>query len=292
MVEKATFQIGYVMLWRTDENGDKATFLDLDYLGDGGTYCVKHQPTNCQTPKKAVAFVVEQKAGFPDIWQEVTKLDWDQTVPPPPPRGPAPQGLAAADTEPGPIPGSSARNVLQIEAVKFDPSSQQYRLVDSFGAIRDNVGLYNTVYVPDLFADTNHDGLMDDRDVLYSLVDLTIYLKSVPTFTLGQSFTIVDGLVAELPGMQFSTSPFVFDPIHGFTTTGLFSSGDAVVGQPGRSALAGSSDGESDSEHGLTAIPEPATWLSMLLGFGLLGWRLRWPLTRRSTVIPGAAAKA
>jgi len=51
-----------------------------------------------------------------------------------------------------------------------------------------------------------------DDDVLYSLVDLNTYLNSIPSFSLGDSFAVVDGTTPALPGMSFSTTPFASIP--------------------------------------------------------------------------------
>ena len=62
------------------------------------------------------------------------------------------------------------------------------------------------VSVPDLWADTNGDGMIGSGDILYSLVDLRAYLNGgngpVPAFVPSESFTIVNGRVASLPGIM------------------------------------------------------------------------------------------
>src|SRR5579859_547095 len=50
---------------------------------------------------------------------------------------------------------------LSLEAVVFDPTSGAYSLEDLFGRLRADVGLYAEVDIPDLYADTNGDGVLD-----------------------------------------------------------------------------------------------------------------------------------
>jgi len=139
---------------------------------------------------------------------------------------------------------------LSIESVLFDPESGTYELVNVFGTLADRQITYE-VRIPDLFGDTDNNGILGEGDVLYSLVDLNIYLNSIPSFSLGNSFTIANGTTSALPGMSFSTTPFDFDPGTGFSGTPY--SGTAVA----------------EGEHGVTVIPEPNT--VALLGIGLLG---------------------
>ena len=66
--------------------------------------------------------------------------------------------------------------------------------------------------MPDLYADTNGDGVIGTGDNLYSLINLNDALTvPEPSFSLGDPFNIVNGRVAELPSMYFSSTPFVFD---------------------------------------------------------------------------------
>ena len=147
---------------------------------------------------------------------------------------------------------------LSIEAVVPDPTTGGFGIANIFGVLAGTVGLETVVPIPDLFADTNGDGVLGTGDILYSVVDLNVYLSSIPTFTLGEEFDIVGGVVAGLPGMQFSSTPFTFDP-----NTGDFT-GTPVT-------LAGFADAEHDPE----AIPELSTWSLLAAGFTLLAF-LRW----------------
>lgn len=148
---------------------------------------------------------------------------------------------------------------LSIEALVFDATLGQYQLFNIFGVIEQFVG-YKEVYIPDLFADTNGDGSLGDGDVLYSLVDLVSYLPALPSVDLGKSYTIVNGQVPELPGMLFSTTPFTFDAITGFSWSPL--------------------DGQGITEglHGVAATPEPSTILLLGSGMAGLAWfgRRKW----------------
>ena len=154
-----------------------------------------------------------------------------------------------------PLSAGGEISVLSIEAVTLDLSTGKFGTANIFSVLADKVGLDTAVPIPDLFADTNGDGELGTGDILYSVVDLNTYLLSIPTFTLGEAFDIVGGTVAGLPGMQFSSTPFTFNPDTGdFTGT--------PVTMPGY----------ADALHDPEAIPEPATWSLLALGFLVLGW--------------------
>lgn len=107
--------------------------------------------------------------------------------------------------------------------------------------------------IPDAFTLNvvpDSDGLF----TLYSLVNILEFVPAQVDFTLGDVFNITDGLSALLPGMQFSTTPFDFDSLTGFTGTPY--SGEVTI-----LAL-----------HSLSAVAEPAT-LALLgvAGLALLG---------------------
>ena len=131
---------------------------------------------------------------------------------------------------------------LSIEAVVFDPAANVFVLESIFGRLAERLGVGVSVTIPDLFADTNGDGIIGGGDLLYSLVDLNVYLNSVPDFALGDTFDIINGTVAGLTGMMFSSTPFSFDANRGF------SSGTPFSGL-----------GETDSTHEISAIPEPSS---------------------------------
>jgi hypothetical protein len=139
---------------------------------------------------------------------------------------------------------------LSIESMVFDPVRGTYELVNVFGTLADRQITYE-VRIPDLFGDTDNNGILGEGDVLYSLVDLNIYLNSIPNFSLGDSFAVINGTTSALPGMSFSTTPFDFDPGTGFSGTPY--SGTAVA----------------EGEHGVTVIPEPSA--IVLIGIGLIG---------------------
>lgn len=140
---------------------------------------------------------------------------------------------------------------LRLESLFYNSASNTYSLQDLFGTIQHRLGNFAVVKVPDLYADTNGDGTLGSGGVLYSLVDMNAYLNNIPSFTEGGTFSIVNGTVAGLPGMLFSTTDFTFDPSTGFSGTDF--TGDGVV----------------ESEHDLESVPEPGSLL--LLGSGVLG---------------------
>jgi hypothetical protein len=148
------------------------------------------------------------------------------------------------------------RSNLSIESYVIDPTTGKYVLHNIWGTIAAQVGEYHTVAIPDLY-ETDALGNILDNVTLYSLVNLETYIGSAPTFVEGQRFNVVDGLVAGLPGMFFSTTPFTFDPDTGFSDPPY--TGMAVA----------------ETQHGFTATPEPASWVLMLIGIGSVGAMFR-----------------
>jgi hypothetical protein len=117
---------------------------------------------------------------------------------------------------------------IDIESTSQDPASGEYQLDNIFGVLAANRG-FETVSIPLLFGDTNADGeLGGSGDLLYNLVDLRLYLGAPPIFNSGDIFTISNGTASALPGMLFSTSPFTFNSLTGFSGTPY--SGTAYVG--------------------------------------------------------------
>lgn len=139
----------------------------------------------------------------------------------------------------------------------LDASTGQLKLFNIFGVMAQLVGFGTQVPIPDLVADTNGDGSLDTGDVLYSLVDLVSYLAAVPPVAFGTTYDVLDGRVAGLPGMQFSTTPFSFDPMTGFTGTPY--AGPATT----------------EGIHLPSAIPEPSTLGLLSVATGLAGLLLR-----------------
>lgn len=143
---------------------------------------------------------------------------------------------------------------LEIESIFHDPDTNQALIQDVFGTIAGKLGFESPVRVPDLFADTNGDGLVGEGDVLYSMVDVNEYIEKTVSFSLGDTFRITNGLAAGLPGMMFSSSPFIYSAATGFSGTPV------------------DLDGTIEAFHELTptpTIPEPMTFF--LLGIGIVG---------------------
>lgn len=137
---------------------------------------------------------------------------------------------------------------LKIEALFIDPNTGHVIL----GSIFDFLGqAYHGKFLilPDLWGDTNGDGVIGAGDYLYSLVDINAYthggsdlLADVNArFVPGQEFQIVNGMVGALPGILFSTTEFTFDPVNGYQGTPYTGSGFAVT------------------DHELASVPEPPT---------------------------------
>lgn len=160
---------------------------------------------------------------------------------------------------------------LEIEALYRDPTTNKYVLGNIFGAILAEKGYGFEVRVPDLFADINGGGL-GAGDELYSLVDLNAFMPSLPAFSLGDQFTITNGLVADLPGMIFSTTPFLFDENVGF------------IGTPFTGI------GSTDGFHGLTATTVPEPMSVVLSGLGVMSMAAVYK-RRRSSQRKGKNAK-
>jgi hypothetical protein len=151
--------------------------------------------------------------------------------------------------------GAGASADLSIESYVVDPTTGKYVLLNIFNAIALNVPS-GVLAIPDLYAVDSNGNLIANTE-LYSLVNLLDYEASPPSFTFGENLTVVNGVVAGLPGMYFSTDPFTFDPNTGFSDPPY--SGNAIV----------------YTDHTLTT-PEPSTWAMMLIGFaglGFAGWR-------------------
>ena len=148
---------------------------------------------------------------------------------------------------------------LAIEAVFID-SHGQFQLENIWGAIEGHVGQSFPVRIPDLYR--LNDGLLVPDGILYSLVDLNLYLHDIPSFQRGDIFAIVSGTNASLPGMLFSTAPFTFDPLNGFTGTPFTGNGYTLT------------------EHDLT-VPEPASLALFCLGLLSLGAMRQWRHKRR-----------
>jgi len=143
---------------------------------------------------------------------------------------------------------------LKFESINLDPDTNEFVLFNVFGVMAQKVGLFQDVIVPDLFADTDDSGDLGAGDVLYSLVDVNVYLDNIPSITEGgggASFNIVGGVTSALPGMLFSTTPFSFNPTTGFSGTDF--TGIAFA----------------EATHTITATPEPST--GILLGVSFVG---------------------
>ena len=147
---------------------------------------------------------------------------------------------------------------LELESIFVDPDTGRLLLQGLFATIAGRLGDGITVLVPDIFGDVNGDGVLGDGDTLYSMVDMTLYLDAIPTFSLGDTFRIVNGRVAGLRGMIFSSTPFTYNAVDGFV-------GSMVT-----------LDGTVEALHGITPvteIPEPSTWFLVTVGMlCLAGW--------------------
>ena len=152
----------------------------------------------------------------------------------------------------GNLPLIGAISELSIETVYFDAAAGGFYIGSIMDTVFSALGADVGVRLPDLYADTNGDGSIGPGDVLYSWVDLDVYLAAIPLFAEGDIFNIVNGEVAQLPGMLFSTTPFGFDSAIGAIGTPFTGSGVAF------------------SEHELVAdVPEPGSLMLVMLAAGI-----------------------
>ena len=153
--------------------------------------------------------------------------------------------------DPGPV------SVLMLEA--FLPSGTdfvQYPFLDYIDSV---VGPFVTIWVPDLYSSNDP----DSDAILYEAVNLSVYMASLPTFSLGDTFDIVNGTVPSLPGMIFGNSEVTFDP-------------NSSNGLDNPSPYTG--PGYALSEHGNVVTPEPGSLILMatvMMMLGIKSWCLR-----------------
>lgn len=191
----------------------------------------------------------------------------------------------SADPDPFPLEdeidlGAGAMSVLHIKSLFQDPDSAEYSFEGHMALLRRGIGS-GSLLVPDLYADTNGDGIIGDGDILYSWVDIRAYLEAPAIFQLGDTFQIVDGRIAGIPGMWFSATPIFLDPLLGPRPTG---------GAWYSSSMAGFSDSAPDAEafslHQLSAVPEPAVWAQMIAGLLIAGMAIRRRPSRAQVTTP------
>src|SRR5271157_4278614 len=96
---------------------------------------------------------------------------------------------------PGGAPGGGGISKLRIEVYIFILPPGLWVTYNIFDTVA-NYG--SNVLIPDLYETTG--GVVDPGVELFSVVNLAAYLVNPPTFTLGETFDIVNGQVASLPG--------------------------------------------------------------------------------------------
>lgn len=157
-----------------------------------------------------------------------------------------------------------ATSILNLEALFLDDHGM-WRLENIFNSVEAHVGFNYEVIIPDLYLSDSRGNLFPDR-TLYSLVDLNVFLPPGSSFFTGQVFEITGGVNPFLPGMQFSSTPFTFNSVSGFTGTPLTGAGVMVTA------------------HGLSVTPVPDAGNSgamLAASLLLLGSFVRFRTVRR-----------
>lgn len=141
---------------------------------------------------------------------------------------------------------NNAGEISELHISAFYPSGSDFQLIGFTNHVADNIGLGIEVFIPDLFADTNGDGSLNDGDLLYSIVNLVDFLPAAVNFSLGDTFNIVNGTSPLLPGMMFGTAPIEVDA-------------DSPSGYSNPSPWTG--PGVALTKHGIVAVSEPPLFL-------------------------------
>ena len=153
--------------------------------------------------------------------------------------------------------GAGAKSDLLIEAIFVDAITHEFTFESYGDFIRQSVGVHVQVPIPDLWA-IDPNGNFLDGVTLYSFVNLEDYLAApLPVLSPNQVFSIVNGQVAGLTGMLFSSTPFTFD-----AATGV--SGTPYNGMGAMFTL-----------HEVAAIPEPSEAALLLAGLAAFAARCR-----------------
>jgi PEP-CTERM motif len=146
-----------------------------------------------------------------------------------------------------------------LDVVAFEPLGADFLVTPFADFIGMKLGFGREVRLPDLYGDTNSDGALGPEDILYSAVNLALYMAvPAPDFQLGDSFVITNGTTPLLPGFIFSISPIQRDAIspNGFINSAPYTGLAFAL-----------------TEHDVSQIPEPSTmWM---LAISCVAGRLR-----------------
>jgi hypothetical protein len=156
---------------------------------------------------------------------------------------------------------TTPQSSLQIESYLYDRARNAWVMYNIFTTVDLSLPNGDVLLIPDLYATDSNGDLINQE--LYGLVNLAAYLENVTctlnvckeNFNLGDTFTVVAGEVAGLPGMYFSTNPWTFTPAGGWVDPGDYSGTVIAI-----------------TDHGVPSVPESSTWAMMLAGFAGLSF--------------------
>lgn len=149
--------------------------------------------------------------------------------------------------------------VSVLDVSSFKPIGEDFLVIPFTTFVAENFGINRELRIPDLYADTDENGILGEGDILYSAVNLVDSVDRINagfTFNIGDSFAIINGSSSLLPGFLFGTQPITRDA-------------NSLTGYINPEPFTG--DGFVLTEHTVeVVVPEPTSTLS-LLALGTLG---------------------
>ena len=172
-------------------------------------------------------------------------------------------GVAGGGGGPGDVSGG-AEHDQKFEVLYLDPTTGKYVQHSIFHFLQLAYGTAEIEFM-DFWFDVNGDGRIDALDHMYALYDIGEYthdgLDSLADlnsrFSPGQVVDIVNGKIAGIEGLSFSTTAFSFDENTGYQGTAFTGTGYGVT------------------NHVFGSVPEPQTLGLLLAAFGAAAWATR-----------------